>query len=255
MKIVVIGGSGLIGSKVVKNLRARGHDVIAASPASGVDTMTGKGLKEALQDARVVVDVANSPSFEDQAVLEFFETSGRNLFAAERAAGVAHHVALSVVGTDRLAQSGYFRGKIVQEKLIRESGVPYTIVQSTQFFEFLGGIAKASANENAVHLSGAYIQPIASDDVAIAVADHAVNAPVNGVVEIAGPEKSRLSDLMQRYFTGTGDARAVVADDDAPYFGARLAADTLLPGAHAHLGAVNFDAWFRQSQSQPRAAH
>ncbi|SAK69638.1 NmrA family transcriptional regulator [Caballeronia calidae] len=255
MKIVVIGGSGLIGSKVVKNLRARGHEVIAASPASGVDTMTGKGLKEALQDARVVVDVANSPSFEDKSVLEFFETSGRNLFAAEKAAGVAHHVALSVVGTDRLAQSGYFRGKIAQEKLIRESGVPYTIVQSTQFFEFLGGIAKASASENAVHLSGAYIQPIASDDVASAVADHAVNAPVNGVVEIAGPEKSRLSDLMQRYFTATGDARKVIADERALYFGAQLAADTLLPGAGAQLGAVNFDAWFRQSQSQPQAAH
>ena len=253
MKIVVIGGSGLIGSKVVKNLRARGHEVIAASPASGVDTITGKGLNEALRGARVVVDVANSPSFEDKAVLEFFETSGRNLFAAEKAAGVAHHVALSVVGTDRLAQSGYFRGKIAQEKLIRESGVPYTIVQSTQFFEFLGGIAKAAANENAVHLSSAYIQPIASDDVAIAVADRAVNAPVNGVVEIAGPEKSRLCDLMRRYFTAAGDARAVVADEHALYFGAQLDAHTLLPAGEAHLGAMNFDAWFKESQ--PQAAH
>lgn len=257
MKIVVIGGSGLIGSKVVKDLRARGHDVLAASPGSGVDTMTGKGLREALEGARVVVDVANSPSFEDNAVLEFFETSGRNLFAAEKAAGVAHHVALSVVGTDRLAQSGYFRGKIAQEKLIRESDVPYTIVQSTQFFEFLGGIAKASANEGAVHLSGAYIQPISSDDVARAVAEHAVSVPLNGVVEIAGPEKSRLSDLMQRYFVAIGDARKVVADDDALYFGAQLAADTLLPGAMAHLGGIGFDAWFKQSQSQSRtrAAH
>ncbi|SAK66941.1 SDR family oxidoreductase [Caballeronia ptereochthonis] len=255
MKIVVIGGSGLIGSKVVKNLRARGHEVVAASPASGVDTMTGSGLREAMEGARVVVDVANSPSFEDKAVLEFFETSGRNIFAAEKAAGIAHHVALSVVGTDRLAQSGYFRGKIAQEKLIRQWGVPYTIVQSTQFFEFLGGIAKASANEGSVHLSGAYIQPIASDDVARAVADHAVDAPVNGVVEIAGPEKSRLSDLMQRYFTATGDARTVVADEGALYFGAQLAADTLLPGAHARLGAVNFDAWFRQGQSRTQAAH
>ncbi|SAK47892.1 NmrA family transcriptional regulator [Caballeronia temeraria] len=255
MKIVVIGGSGLIGSKVVKNLRARGHDVIAASPKSGVDTITGEGLDEALKDARVVVDVANSPSFEDKAVLEFFETSGRNLFAAEKAAGVAHHVALSVVGTDRLAQSGYFRGKIAQEKLIRESGVPYTIVQATQFFEFLGAIAQACANEDTVHLSDAYIQPIASDDVANAVADCAVDAPMNGVVEIAGPEKSRLCDLMQRYFKATGDARNVIADESTLYFGAQLAADTLLPGAHAHLGAANFDAWFRQSQNHSPAAH
>lgn len=250
MKIVVIGGSGLIGSKVVKNLRTRGHDAIPASPASGVDTMTGKGLREVMEGARVVVDVANSPSFEDKAVLEFFETSGRNIFAAEKAAGVSHHVALSVVGTDRLAQSGYFRAKIAQEKLIRDSGVPYTIVQSTQFFEFLGSIAKASANESAVHLTDAYTQPIASDDVALAVADHAIDAPVNGVVEIAGPEKSRLSDLMQRYFIATGDARKVVADQSALYFGAQLAADTLIPGDKARLGAVDFDAWFRENQTQ-----
>jgi uncharacterized protein YbjT (DUF2867 family) len=249
MKIVVIGGSGLIGSKVVSDLRARGHEAIAASPASGVNTITGEGLAQALSGAQVVVDVANSPSFEDKAVLEFFETSGRNLFAAEIAAGVAHHVALSVVGTDRLAESGYFRGKIAQEKLIRASGVPYTIVQSTQFLEFLGGIAQSGTEGDTVRLSPAYIQPISSDDIALAVADCALGKPLNSVVEVAGPERVRLSDLVQRYLSATHDPRKVVEDQHARYFGAKLHDDTLVPGPNPRLGAVNFDMWFSRSQA------
>lgn len=249
MKIVVIGGTGLIGSKVVKNLRGRGHEVIAASPASGVNTITGEGLSEALAGANVVVDLANSPSFEDAAVLEFFTTAGKNLFAAERAAGVQHHVALSVVGTDRLAQSGYFRGKIAQEKLIRDSGVPYTIIHSTQFFEFLGGIAQSGGDGETIRLSPAYFQPIASDDVGAAVADYAVEAPRNGIVEIAGPDRVRLADMVQRFLDATHDSRKVVADSGARYFGAELNDDTLVPGANPRLGALNFDAWFSQSQA------
>jgi len=228
MKIVVIGGTGLIGSKVVKDLRARGHTVVAASPTSGVNTMTGEGLKEALSGANVVVDLANSPSFEDAPVLEFFQTSGRNLFAAEAATGVRHHVALSVVGTDRLAQSGYFRGKIAQEKLIRESGVPYTIVRSTQFFEFLGGIVQAGTDGDTVRLSAAWFQPIASDDVAAAVADFAVGAPCNGVVEIAGPERVRLADMVQRFLAANHDPRKAVEDPTVGYFGAQLQDDALV---------------------------
>ncbi|AGU53466.1 putative NAD(P)-binding protein [Variovorax paradoxus B4] len=244
MKIVVIGGSGLIGSKVVSKLRDAGHEVVAASPASGVNTITGEGLAEALQSAQVVLDVANSPSFEDKAVLEFFETSGRNLLAAEAVAGVKHHVALSVVGTDRLSESGYFRGKIAQEKLIRESRIPYTIVHSTQFFEFLGGIAQSGTDGDTVHLSPAFVQPIASDDVATAVADYTLGSPVNGVVEIAGPERVRLSDLVQRFLAKTNDPRKVVQDVHARYFGAELKDDTLVPGANPRIGALSFEAWF-----------
>jgi uncharacterized protein YbjT (DUF2867 family) len=249
MKIVVIGGSGLIGSKLVALLRGRDHEVIAASPASGVNTLTGEGLPEALRGAQVVVDVANSPSFEDQAVLEFFQTSGRNLIAAERTAGVKHHVALSVVGTDRLAESGYFRGKIAQEKLIRESGIPYTIVHSTQFFEFLGSIAQAATEGQQVRLSTAFIQPIAPDDVAAAMADAACGQPANGVVEIAGPERVRLTDLVQRFLTRTHDSRTVVGDPQARYFGAVLHDDTLVPGANPRIGALGFDAWFALPKS------
>jgi uncharacterized protein YbjT (DUF2867 family) len=244
MKIVVIGGSGLIGSKVVNKLREAGHEVLAASPASGVNTITGEGLDAALAGAQVVLDVANSPSFEDKAVLEFFQTAGRNLMAAEAKAGVKHHVALSVVGTDRLGESGYFRGKMAQEALIRESKIPYTIVHSTQFFEFLGSIAQSGADGNTVHLSPAFVQPIASDDVAAAVADFTLGAPVNGVVEIAGPERVRLSDLVSRYLKATNDTRTVVPDVHARYFGAELKDDTLVPGDNPRIGALNFEAWF-----------
>lgn len=244
MKIVVIGGSGLIGSKLVAKLQNLGHEVIAASPASGVNTITGEGLGEALEGTQVVVDVANSPSFEDKAVLEFFETSGRNLLAAEAVAGVKHHIALSVVGTDRLAESGYFRGKIAQEKLIKVSPIPYTIVHSTQFFEFLGGIAQSGTQGETVHLSPAFVQPIASDDVASAVADVTVGAPLNGTVEIAGPDRLRLSELVQQYLTEMKDPRKVVSDVHARYFGAELTDDMLVPGANPRIGKINFETWF-----------
>lgn len=246
MKIVVIGGTGLIGSKLVDHLRRRGHEAVAASPASGVNTITGEGLAEVLAGASVVVDVANSPSFEDKAVLEFFETSGRNLLAAEATAGVKHHVALSVVGTDRLSESGYFRAKIAQEKLITSAGIPYTIVRSTQFFEFLSGIVKSGTDGDVVRLSPAFVQPIASDDVALAMADYTLGAPVDGIVEIAGPERVRLSDLVQRYMISTQDSRKVVADADARYFGAKLEDDTLVPGKDPRLGAVKYETWINQ---------
>lgn len=249
MKILVIGGTGLIGSKLVKILGERGHEAIAASPATGVDTITGKGLAEALAGVDVVVDVANSPSFEDRAVLEFFETSGRNLLAAEAAAGVRHHVALSVVGTHRLAESGYFRGKIAQEKLIQAASIPYTIVHSTQFFEFLGGIVQSSAVGDEIRLSPAYVQPIASEDVALAMADATLAPPVNGTIEIAGPERVRLAALVQRYLLKKGDARKVVADPQARYFGAILQDNTLVPGAGPHLGKVSFETWYGQSNA------
>lgn len=250
MKIVVIGGTGLIGTKLVNNLRQRGHEVVAASPASGVNTLTGEGLAEALAGTQVVVDVANSPSFEDKAVLEFFETSGRNLLAAEVAAGVKHHVALSVVGTDRLAESGYFRGKIAQEKLIKSSQVPYTIVQSTQFMEFLGGIAQSGTDGQTVRLSPAFIQPIASDDVAAAMADFTVGTPVNGTVEVAGPERMRLAELVQRFLTATNDPRKVVADVHARYFGAELKDETLVPGDNPRIGPTRFEDWLSKSQAR-----
>lgn len=244
MKIVVIGGSGLIGSKLVSRLQNLGHEVLAASPASGVNTITGEGLDEALNGAQVVVDVANSPSFEDKAVLEFFETSGRNLLAAEAAAGVKHHVALSVVGTHKLAESGYFRGKIAQEKLITESPVPYTIVHSTQFFEFLGGIANSGFDGQSVHLSPAFVQPIASDDVADAMVDAALGEPVNGIIEIAGPERVRLSNLVERYLIAGKDTRTVTSDTNARYFGALLTDEMLVPGKKPRIGSVDFENWF-----------
>jgi uncharacterized protein YbjT (DUF2867 family) len=255
MKIVVIGGSGLIGGKVVERLRRQGHEVLAASPASGVDTITGEGLTGALAGAQVVVDVANSPSFEDKAVLAFFETSGRNLLAAERAAGVRHHVALSVVGTDRLQESGYFRGKLAQEALIQDSGVPHTIVRSTQFFEFLGSIAQAGANGSAVHISPAWFQPIAADDVARAVAEAALSEPRYGMVEVAGPDHVRLSDLVRRFLERKQDPREVVDDREARYFGALLQDQTLLPGDGARIGATDFESWLgSQANTRPRAA-
>ena len=247
MKIVVIGGSGLIGSKLVNKLRERGHEVVAASPASGVNTITGEGLAEALAGARVVVDLANSPSFEDKAALEFFETSGRNLLAAEVAAGVGHHVALSVVGTDRLLESGYFRAKMAQEKLIKASKVPYTIVRSTQFFEFLGGIAQGGTEGQTVRLSPALVQPIAADDVAAAVADVTLGAPVNGTVEVAGPERVPLAELVERFLTAKADARKVVADVHARYFGVELNDQSLVPGDSPRIGSTRFEGWLRHS--------
>ena len=251
MNIVVIDGTGLIGSKLVDILRKRGHEAIAASPNSGVNTITGEGLDEALAHADVVVDVANSPSFADDAVMEFFMVSGRNLLAAAKRAGVKHHVALSVVGTDRLAESGYFRAKIVQEQLIRESGLPYTIVHSTQFFEFLGGIAASAGQGDTITLSPALVQPIASDDVAMAMADVALGAPVNGIVEIAGPDRFRLADLVQQYLTVKNDPRAVHADAHARYFGAELKDDTLVPHGAARLGTHRLQQWL-QSQAPAR---
>lgn len=254
MKIVVIGGTGLIGSKMVERLRKRGHDVFAAAPSSGVNTLTGDGLDAAMAGTDIVVDLANSPSFEDKAVMEFFQLSGRNLMAAEKRAGVAHHLALSVVGTDRLPASGYLRAKAAQEKLIRDSGMAYTIVHSTQFFEFLGGIARNGAAGQDLRLSSAFIQPIAADDVADALVDYALAAPRNGVVEIGGPDRFPMAELVQRYLRATGDARKVIADPVAPYFGAVLAPDSLVPGADAHLGKVDFPTWLQRQGLSARAA-
>ncbi|MEY9784405.1 SDR family oxidoreductase [Sinorhizobium fredii] len=247
MKIVIIGGTGLIGSKTVDRLRKQGHEVIAASPNTGVNTITGEGLAEALAGTDVVIDLANSPSFEDKAVMEFFETSGRNLLAAEKVAGVKHHIALSVVGTERLQESGYFRAKLAQERLITASSLPYTIVHSTQFMEFLGGIAQSGTVGETVHLSPAYVQPIASDDVADAMADVALARPVNGTIEIAGPERSRLSDLVGRYLKAMGDARKVEPDPEARYFGARLEDGSLVSDNNPRLGRITFEEWFANS--------
>jgi uncharacterized protein YbjT (DUF2867 family) len=253
MKIVVIGGTGLIGSKLVKKLREEGHEAMAASPDSGVNTLTGEGLAEALRGASVVVDVSNSPSFEDTAVLKFFETSTRNLLANEAAVGVRHHVALSVVGTDRLFQSGYFRAKSAQEKLIKESRVQYSIVHATQFFEFVKSIAAAATDGNKVRLAPVLIQPMAADDVASALAGIAVGTPVNGIVEVAGPERFRLDELIRRGLTAQNDPREVVADADARYFGAELAKLTLVPGDDARLGQTRFDDWLGRSTTTTAA--
>ncbi len=250
MKIVVIGGTGLIGAKVVTILREQGHEAVAASPRLGINTLTGEGLAEALEGASVVVDVSNSPSFEDQAVLEFFQTSTRNLLAAEAAAGVGHHVALSVVGTERLAESGYFRAKIAQEKLIHDSPIPYSIVHATQFFEFIPGIADAATDGHTVRLAPAFIQPMAADDVAGAVAKVALDAPVNSIVEIAGPETFRLDDLIRQDLSARHDPRVVITDPHAPYFGATLHVCTLIPGEGALLGETHFEDWLNQSAIQ-----
>ncbi|MGH8025726.1 MAG: SDR family oxidoreductase [Pseudoxanthomonas sp.] len=252
MKILVIGATGLIGSKVVQRLTAQGHEIVAASPATGVDILTGEGLEAAMSGVAVVIDLSNSPSFEDRAVLDFFRTAGRNLAAAETKAGVKHHVALSVVGTQKLAASGYFRGKIAQEALIRDSGIPYTIVHSTQFYEFLGGIIKAGTEGETVRLSPAYVQPIASDDVADAVTRFALAAPANGIVEIAGPERERLSELAKRFMGYTQDSREVISDVHAPYFGAELEPDSLVPGKQAWLASTSLQSWF--SASEPARA-
>jgi len=250
MKIVVIGGTGLIGSKTVAILRQGGHEVVAASPNTGVNTITGEGLKEAMAGTQVVIDLANSPSFEDKAVLEFFQTAGRNLLAAEAAAGVRHHVALSIVGTDR-SDNGYFRAKVAQEKLIEASGIPYTIIRSTQFMEFLGGIAASSADGNMVRISPGLFQPIAADDVAAIVADVALAAPRNGIVEIAGPQRAPFNEIVARYLKALRDPRKVVSDPEARYFGGRVEERSLVPLGEARLGHIGFDEWLRRSQ--PRA--
>ncbi|KKA14858.1 NmrA family transcriptional regulator [Sinorhizobium meliloti] len=243
MKIVVIGGTGLIGTKLVQNLRERGHDVLAAAPNTGVNTITREGLAGALDGADVVVDVANAPVWEDKAVLDFFETSGRNLLAAEAAAGVRHHVALSIVGSERLPGNGYFRAKVAQENLIKASGIPYTILRATQFFEFVGGIAQAAAVGDEIRLSPALIQPIASDDVAAALAEVAVAPPVNGTLEVAGPEAIPLDELVRRFLRSTEDPRKVLPDVHARYFGAVLDDQSLTPGKNPRLGAIRFEDW------------
>jgi uncharacterized protein YbjT (DUF2867 family) len=248
MKIVVIGGTGLIGAKTVAILRQGGHEVVAASPKSGINSITGEGLADALAGAHVVVDVANSPSFEDKAVLEFFETSGRNLLAAEAAANVRHHVALSIVAIDR-TDNGYFRAKVAQEKLIKTSDVPYTIVRSTQFLEFLGGIADSSADGNKVRLPPVLFQPIAADDVAAIVADVALAAPRSGIVEIAGPERAPFNEIIARYLKAVGDPREVVSDPEARYWGGQVDEYSLVPLGEARLGRIGFDEWHRRSQA------
>jgi uncharacterized protein YbjT (DUF2867 family) len=249
MKILIIGGTGLIGSKTVLILRQGGHEVVAASPKSGVNTITGEGIKEAVAGAQVVIDLANSPSFEDRAVLEFFETSGRHLLAAEAAAGVGHHVALSIVGTDRTAENGYFRAKVAQEKLIEASGVPYTIIRSTQFLEFLRGIADEATKGNIVRISPGLCQPIAADDVSAFVADVTLAAPRNGIVEIAGPERAPFNEIVARYLKAVGDPREVVSDRAARYFGGLVDDRSLVPLGEARLGRIGFDEWRRRSQA------
>lgn len=247
MKIVVIGGTGLIGTQLCDNLRQRGHDVLAASPNTGVNTVTGEGLQQALEGADVVVDVANSPSFEDAAVLNFFESSGRNLSAAEKAAGVRHHVALSVVGTERMLESGYFRAKMAQEKLIEKSGVPYSILRATQFFEFIGAIAQSGAEGDRVRLPAAALQPIASADVAAALANIAEQSPSNRMVEVAGPDRLPITAFVETYLRHSGDPREVIADAKATYFGAPIDDQSLTPGADPIIGTNHYETWLKSS--------
>jgi uncharacterized protein YbjT (DUF2867 family) len=250
MKIVVIGGTGLIGSKTIPILREGGHEALAASPNTGVNTITGEGLAKALSGAQVVIDLANAPSWEDKAVLEFFQTSGRNLLAAEATAGVRHHVAVSIVGTDRSPDNGYFRAKVAQEKVIESSRIPYTIIRSTQFMEFLGGIAAEGTKGNVVRISPGLFQPIAADDVAATVADVALGAPRNGIVEIAGPERAPFNEIIARYQKGIGDPRDVVSDPEARYFGGRVEERSLVPLGEARLGRIGLDEWVRRSQAK-----
>lgn len=247
LRIVVIGGSGLIGKKLVKELRRKGHDAVAASPSSGVNAVTGEGLAEALKGAQVVVDVANAPVWEDKAVMEFFEESGRNLLAAEAAAGVGHHVALSVVGTERLVASGYFRAKVAQEDLIKASPVPYTIVRATQFFEFVGGIAQSATEGETVRLPPALMQPIVSDDVAASLADVACTKPLNAMIELAGPDPIPMDELVRQYLTATQDPRTVTTDPNAKYFGIAVNDQSLTPGTHARFGPTHFTDWLKKA--------
>jgi uncharacterized protein YbjT (DUF2867 family) len=244
MKIAVIGGSGLIGTKVVNQLRRKGHQVIAASPATGINTITGEGLAEAMKDTDIVIDLANSPSFEDKAVMEFFQTAGRNLLAAEINAGVKHHVALSIVGVDIMQNIGYMRAKKAQEDLIKKSGVPYTIIRSTQFLEFLKGIADQATNGNEVHLSDVKFQPIAADDVASFVTKYALGSPVNGKIEIAGPERFEMYEIVARYLQHSNDPRKVVSNGRPEYFGGEIAHTALVPAGQVELGAINFEKWW-----------
>src|SRR5213594_1863999 len=250
MKIVVIGGTGLIGTKVVKKLRDKGHEVVAASPSKGINSVTGEGLARALAGAQVVVDVANAPSWEDSAALEFFETAGRNLLAAEAAAGVGHHIALSVVGTDRLLASGYFRAKMAQEKLIKAHKIPYTIIRATQFFEFVGAIAQSATDGQTVRLPPALMQPIVSDDVAAALAEIAVAEPLNGTVELAGPEPIHMDELVRRFLSANRDARKVTTDAHALYFGIELNDQSLTPGDNPRIGPTRFGDWLSRSIPQ-----
>jgi uncharacterized protein YbjT (DUF2867 family) len=253
MKIVVIGGTGLIGTKLVNNLRHRGQEVVAASPKTGVNTFTGEGLAEALRGAEVVVDVANAPSWEDKAVMEFFQTAGRNLLAAEKAADVRHHVALSIVGADRLPASGYLRAKVVQENLIKASGIPFTIVRSTQFFEFAKGIVQSATEGQTVRLSPALFQPIAADDVAAALTGFALAEPLNGTVEIAGPEPIRMDEFARRFLSATRDPRKVATDVHARYFGTELNDQSLTPGDNARLGPTHFEEWLSRATARKAA--
>ena len=254
MKVVVIGGTGLIGSKLVAHLREHGHEAVPAAPNTGVNTITGEGLAEVLKGATVVVDVSNSPGWEDSAVLKFFETSTRNLLTHEAKAAVKHHVALSVVGTGLLAESGYFRAKIAQEKLIRESSIPYSIVHATQFYEFLKGLADISTADGQVHLPPVLFQPMAADDVAKGVATVAAGRPVNGIVEIAGPEQFRVDELVRRRLASLNDSREVIADPNARYDGAKVTERTLLPGSNARLGEMRFETWLSQQAAQATRA-
>ena len=249
MKIVVIGGTGLIGSKTITILRQGGHEVVAASPKTGVNSITGEGLEEAMAGTQVVIDLANSPSFEDRAVLAFFETSGRNLLPVEAAAGVRHHIAVSIVGVDR-TDNGYFRAKIAQEKLIESSGIPYTIIRSTQFMEFLPGIADSGADGHMVRVSPGLFQPIAADDVAAVVAEVAVAAPRRGILEIAGPERAPFNEIVARYLKAVGDPREVVSDPEAVYFGSRVEERSLVPLGQARLGHIGFDEWLSRSRAR-----
>jgi uncharacterized protein YbjT (DUF2867 family) len=250
MKIVVVGGTGLIGTKVVNKLHEQGHEVVAASPSKGIDSITGEGLAEAMAGAEVVVDVANSPSFEDKPVMEFFETSGRNLLAAEASAGVRHHVALSVVGTDRLLASGYFRAKMAQENMIKASAIPYTIIRATQFFEFVGAIAQSATEGQSIRLPSAMMQPIVSDDVATIVAEITIEKPLNATIDIAGPEQIRMDEFVRRFLSAIQDSRKVITDDNARYFGVEVNDQSLTPASPARVGKTHFGDWLSRTITQ-----